>query len=542
MPDFSVLRIMAFSRWLCACLLAGSLSAQIQFPGQIPPGSTRPGGRNPNGSPYPTGTGGRFPGGGGRSNGGNPSPSPRLPGRGGNKKDAPIVITTTGVLRLLAGNQFVLEADDHRVITYRASDKLTVQREAQTVELTSFAPGDHLSVDANADEQGFFTAVGVTFTSSGTPYDRRDAARSWDLPRLDGPLPAAARSAKTSDDDDARPTLRRANPDPVAGQPSAARGANAGTSAEAQVEAVEDRPSTQIRPDDAAPDADDPGRPQLRRGRPPARSSARSESEPPQEQPRQAAPESRTASAPAVDTPTPIAIQEDPTIAKAREASASFAGTLPNFFCLQLTTRYESESPRQGWQALDTIQVDLAYENGRESYKNIKIGNKPTNKGMEDLGGSWSTGEFSSSLENLFEPGTAATFRRSGQETLRGRPTTIFKFDVKRENSNWRVMAPSQLYYPAYRGTIWVDRETSRILRMEKEARNVPFLFPFDKLEEATDYELIRLSTPQPFLLPTVAEVLACQQGSTRCTRNRIEFRNYRKFGAESGITFDEKP
>jgi hypothetical protein len=35
--------------------------------------------------------------------------------------------------------------------------------------------------------------------------------------------------------------------------------------------------------------------------------------------------------------------------------------------------------------------------------------------------------------------------------------------------------------------------------------------------------------------------VLSCQQGSSHCSRNRIEFRNYRKFGAESGITYDEK-
>ena len=30
-------------------------------------------------------------------------------------------------------------------------------------------------------------------------------------------------------------------------------------------------------------------------------------------------------------------------------------------------------------------------------------------------------------------------------------------------------------------------------------------------------------------------------RGCQVCTRNRIEFRNYRKFGAESDITFDDK-
>jgi len=51
-----------------------------------------------------------------------------------------------------------------------------------------------------------------------------------------------------------------------------------------------------------------------------------------------------------------------------------------------------------------------------------------------------------------------------------------------------------------------------------------------------------RLAAPQPFLLPVDAEVLSCVRGSRLCSRNRIEFRNYRKFGAESSVTFDEKP
>ena len=60
-------------------------------------------------------------------------------------------------------------------------------------------------------------------------------------------------------------------------------------------------------------------------------------------------------------------------------------------------------------------------------------------------------------------------------------------------------------------------------------------------MEQAVDYDFVKLSTPRPFLLPVNAEVLSCEQASSRCSRNRIEFRNYRKFGAESDITFDEK-
>jgi len=154
------------------------------------------------------------------------------------------------------------------------------------------------------------------------------------------------------------------------------------------------------------------------------------------------------------------------------------------FLLRQLTTRYESDRPKDGWQAIDTISADLSYEDGHENYTNIKVGNKPE-KSMEDAAESWSTGEFASLLDDLFDPYTAATFRKTGQDTISGRGATTFKFDVTREHSHWRVSIAGQLYYPAFRGTVWIDRETSRVLRLEIESRNMPLLFPLAKVEEA---------------------------------------------------------
>jgi hypothetical protein len=57
-------------------------------------------------------------------------------------------------------------------------------------------------------------------------------------------------------------------------------------------------------------------------------------------------------------------------------------------------------------------------------------------------------------------------------------------------------------------------------------------------VETAADYDFVRLATPEAFLLPVDAEVLSCERGTSHCARNRIEFRNYRKFGAESNVTF----
>jgi hypothetical protein len=485
------------------------------------------------------------------------------------------------MLRLVSGSQFVIEADDHRIITYLTTDRTKVEKGGKAADLKDLAIADHLTIDASADDDGYFTATAVTFNLAGTAADREAAARTWDLPTLKSrPASSASGAARENGrDDDDRPILRRTSepgksdgaaatsPAPPAGSSGAGAGStspaaqnapatNAGNaSQQAPEEVADNRPTTAMRPSDPAPDADDPGKPALRRGRPISRprpvlvesddasgttsapvttaSAGSSSAGSPSASPSRLD-DARNSNAPG----SIIKFQEDPTIAKAKDAAREYAGTLPDFFCRQVTTRYETEHPKQGWQALDIVTADVAYQDGRESYTNIKVGNKAVSTGMDAIGGASSSGEFASILEDLFSPATDATFRKSGQDTIRGRSAYTYTFEVKRENSHWRIISAAQLYYPAFRGTVWIDRETSRVLRIEMESRNMPLLFPFDKTETATDYDFVRLSTPQQFLMPVNAEVLSCEQGSSRCLRNRIEFRNYRKFGAESDITF----
>ena len=524
------MRAVRLTLTMCALGLAAQAQFGGQYPGQYPPGGYPPGG-------YPPG---RYPPNGGPNGQPVPNGQPRTSRQGRTSTPAPVEVTTAGLLRVSAGNQFVLEADDHRIITYRVSSKTAVQKQGKDADIASMAPGDHLEVDSTEDDQGYLTAVSVRFDKSGTPAERAAAAETWDLPKLDRALGAAssAPSSPPREPGDDRPVLRRKTDDqasPTTG-PATAEAPSAKTEPE---EPVDTRPTTTMRPPDPKPDADDPGPPSLRRGAPPAQragplpppgsagslGSPVTQSKPPQ-----------PAAGPAsILTET----NDDAVIRKAKEAAAGFSGALPNFFCQQVTTRYQSEHPRQGWDALDVVTADVAYEDGRESYKNIKVGNKVVNKAMEDIEGTRSTGEFASMQGDLLSPETGAQFRPAGQDTIHGRATWVYKYEVPRERSHWRIETTAQLYYPAYQGTIWIDRETSRILRIEQQTRNMPRLFPFDTVETANDYDFVRLSTTEPFLLPVDAEVLSCIRGTSHCSRNRIEFRNYRKFEAESSVTFD---
>ena len=98
----------------------------------------------------------------------------------------------------------------------------------------------------------------------------------------------------------------------------------------------------------------------------------------------------------------------------------------------------------------------------------------------------------------------------------------------------------SQNYDPAYSGTVWIDPASARVMRIEMSARSFPSDFPSDDVESATDYEYVRLGDAKQYLLPVHSESLSCQRGTNDCSRNVIDFRNYRKYTGESTITFGD--
>lgn len=464
--------------------------------------------------------------------------------RDGKSNSSAATVNTTGIFRRFAANQLVIESDDHRVIWYRLSGA-TVEKDGKAADLDSFAPGDYLSVDSTEDDQGIYTATAVEWRKAATPADAAHARETWDLPKLTGVQVASASGAPkreiTRDPGDDRPILRRktAENSQTASAADAPAQNAPGTAPAAPPQTAQDvdpRPTTTMRPPDPKPDSDDDGPPTLRRGAPPAR---RALVVVPPATPTPATP---TGAAPPVQARAAIPVEDDPILVKARDAAAQYSEMLPNFFAQQITTRYQTDNPKRGWEVHDIVTADVAYEDGHESYKNIKVGNRAVNTAMEDIEGSRSTGEFSTMMQELMTPGNGVIFRRNGTDVIANRSSYVYRFEVPRELSHWRIESPSQLYYPAYRGNIWIDKDTYRVLRIEQEGRNMPVLFPFDTVESSADYDYVRLGTPQQFLLPTAAEVLSCQRGSSICLRNRIEFRNYRKFGAESNITFTEKP
>jgi hypothetical protein len=223
-----------------------------------------------------------------------------------------------------------------------------------------------------------------------------------------------------------------------------------------------------------------------------------------------------------------------PLIDRAREAALQFSHKLPNFICQEFMSRFTQQGRGQKVPQ-DIVSAEIIYEDGQESYRNVKINNRPTDKRLQDIDGAWSTGEFASALMDLFHPASKARFSSGRPSTIAGSRAQVYDFQVQRENSNWKMQVGAQTAIAAYTGSIWVDPNTARVLRIERQARNLPSDFPIDAVESAIDYSYV-LIEGKSFLLPVHAESLGCQRGSSFCTHNVIDFRNYHQFKGDIKI------
>jgi hypothetical protein len=522
------------------CLMAGGAFAQISFPGQYP-GIQLPGQQIPGQGPYPQG--------------GSSSP---FPGRRRNTTNNQAPLTTiNGILRRISDDNLVVEADDKRIITlqlgittkyYKASGAMMRSADLQ--------PGDHMNIDATQDDNGYYHAKNVTQVKVGTSEERAAASAP-----IDGsPIVGNGNSGGGNpDSDDDRPRLHRspgsdtAQNAPVTPQITRGDSSDSQTASRAPAPPVPPTPSAPP----ALPDPNDPGPPKIRRGVPPPSNSPPliAQTDPsPASRPSIHADEvngvTRTPDAPLIDTNGGSAggggerrifpSSGDPVIDKAREAAFSFSETLPNYVVKQFTTRYETEAARGGqtsWRALDNVSADVVSEGGKESYKNILVNGKPPREAVEKTG-SWSTGEYSSVQLDVLSTGTRADFHNKRSTTIANRAAWRYDFSVEQPNSHWHVYTSSESYNPEYTGGIWIDKDSSRVLRIELAARNMPRTFSLDTVESSVDYDYVLIGDAR-FLLPVHSEALTCERGTSICSRNTIDFRNYKKFSADTNITFD---
>jgi len=225
-------------------------------------------------------------------------------------------------------------------------------------------------------------------------------------------------------------------------------------------------------------------------------------------------------------------------IAKARGYAAEYIDRLPNFLCVQTTTHSTAGRKGEHWRKKDTQTAQLLFAGGKEKRTLQAVNGKPVSPGRGRGSRSELTteGEFGLLLANILGPDSAAEITWEGFDHLRDQQVAVVKYAVDREHSTLRL---SRDYlasaFVAYYGEIFFDPKTGAVLRITKELSDIPPELETENSRTVIDYDKVVIGGAD-YLLPSTASVeMTIRSGRLR---NEMSFNGYRKFEANSTVTF----
>jgi hypothetical protein len=239
--------------------------------------------------------------------------------------------------------------------------------------------------------------------------------------------------------------------------------------------------------------------------------------------------------------PPPSSIEQAKILDQVRDFVRDYDSKLPNFVCMQVTRRFQDPSGLEVWNGIDTITAKLTYFEHKEQKQVMYVNNRYVDIDYDRLGGgATSTGEFGNLLKGIFEADSQAEFGWERWATLRGRLHYVFHYRVRQANSKWKIFYDKSLEItPGYAGLLFVDVDYRTISRVVMSSEEIPPSFPVQMARTQLDYDFADISGQQ-YLLPLRSELR--MRAGKQLMKNDVEFRSYRRFGADVQIKFDIPP
>jgi hypothetical protein len=249
----------------------------------------------------------------------------------------------------------------------------------------------------------------------------------------------------------------------------------------------------------------------------------------------------------AAPIPPPDSVRQQQILSQIKEYALNYTKNLPNFICVEVIRRYVDPMSAERYQSIGNVLARVSYNQGQESYKVYSVNGHVEDTTIDRAaagGGAISQGEFGSMMGEIFEEKSGAAFNWDHWATLRGRRMAVFNYAIGSGRSGYSISYSSgpgdeQRIYTAYRGLIYADQDTGEIARITFEAIDIPQSFPVRQATEILDYDLVDINGQQ-YVTPRSAKLY--MTAGREKTKNELEFRNYRKFGTESAITYDMDP
>jgi hypothetical protein len=240
--------------------------------------------------------------------------------------------------------------------------------------------------------------------------------------------------------------------------------------------------------------------------------------------------------------PPPPSFEDQQNILReAREYALNYSKTLPDFICLQMTHRYLDRHFRPGtegsWAVSDTIAEKLSYFDQHEKYEPISRNGDSLYGKSDAIGGALSRGDFGTMLREIFAPESEAEFHWERWGNIDSHWMNVYTFSIDQLHSHETLdFNHSQQVTPGYHGEVFIEKGPNVIMEIVLEPEP-PASFPMQNIREQLDYRYTDISG-QKFLLPKSGEIVMRSEGVG--SKNEIDFRSYRRYSADTSITFDD--
>jgi VWFA-related protein len=242
---------------------------------------------------------------------------------------------------------------------------------------------------------------------------------------------------------------------------------------------------------------------------------------------------------PAGSVPPPTAEELETIVAGARKRALDYSFSLPNFICVEVTSRSVDQSGNGNWKHRDSIAELLTYHDKQESRSTLEVNGKRSSLKRADMNSTWpmSVGEFGALLSLVFAPSSKTQFEWKEAGTLGDGSGNlqVLSYRVARENATLDLSEGNNSRIGVgFHGLVYIDASTSGVRRITVEADDLPRAFSMHAAAMAVDYDYVTISG-RDYLLP-VHSTVTLQRHRRQIELNEIAFRNYRRFASRAKI------
>ncbi len=231
----------------------------------------------------------------------------------------------------------------------------------------------------------------------------------------------------------------------------------------------------------------------------------------------------------------PAASDQTAMIARMREAALKYSDRLEDFLCTEVMTRSVGQAgANTHWKLLETQELELGYIAHGEHYRLLKVNGQTTDLEKRIRKGYFRPGgEFGTALRWIFDPKAAAEFNWDHD--------CVFRYRVPEPTSTYVMRADADYVRMAHHGFVTADCSSGMVTRIQIETEPASVIRRGSKVALGMQLDVrygVASVASKEFLLPREAVEIG-HFGKT-LTKAEIQFGDYRRYEANSKITFDQ--